>query len=52
MSGPERERRYPNEDNVPDNPRLNFWTHIAIQEALMGEVVEWMEHVSDEEYGA
>jgi quercetin dioxygenase-like cupin family protein len=25
-------------------------THIAIQEALDGQVVEWMEHVSDEEY--
>jgi quercetin dioxygenase-like cupin family protein len=25
-------------------------THIAIQEALDGKVVEWMEHVSDEEY--
>jgi quercetin dioxygenase-like cupin family protein len=26
-------------------------SHIAIQEALEGKVVEWMEHVSDEEYG-
>ena len=25
-------------------------THIAIQEALGGKVVEWMEHVTDEEY--
>ncbi len=25
-------------------------THIAIQEALDGKVVEWMEHVSDEEF--
>lgn len=25
-------------------------THIAIQEALDGRVVEWMEHVRDEEY--
>src|SRR4051812_35239341 len=25
-------------------------THIAIQEALDGNVVEWMEHVSDEQY--
>jgi hypothetical protein len=25
-------------------------THIAIQEALDGKVVDWMEHVSDEEY--
>ena len=27
-------------------------THIAVQEALMGKVVDWMEHVSDEQYGA
>jgi quercetin dioxygenase-like cupin family protein len=27
-------------------------THIAIQEQLDGKVVEWLEHVSDEEYGA
>jgi hypothetical protein len=27
-------------------------THIAIQEALDGKVVEWMEHVTDEEYVA
>jgi quercetin dioxygenase-like cupin family protein len=27
-------------------------THIAIQEALNGQVVDWMEHVSDEQYGA
>jgi quercetin dioxygenase-like cupin family protein len=26
-------------------------THIAIQEALDGKPVEWMEHVSDEQYG-
>ncbi len=25
-------------------------THIAIQEKLNGKVVEWMEHVSDEQY--
>jgi len=25
-------------------------THIAIQEALDGQVVEWMEKVTDEEY--
>jgi len=25
-------------------------THIAIQEALDGKVVEWMEKLSDEEY--
>ncbi len=27
-------------------------THIGIQEALDGKVVDWMEKVSDEEYGA
>ena len=26
-------------------------THIAIQEQLDGKVVEWMEHVTDEQYG-
>ena len=26
-------------------------THIAIQEALDGKVVEWLEHVTDEQYG-
>jgi hypothetical protein len=25
-------------------------THIAIQEALNGKPVDWMEHVSDEQY--
>ena len=28
----------------------NAMTHIAIQEALDGKVVDWLEHVSDEEY--
>jgi len=27
-------------------------THIAVQEKLDGKVVDWMEHVSDEQYGA
>jgi quercetin dioxygenase-like cupin family protein len=27
-------------------------THIAIQEALDGKAVEWMEHVSEEQYGS
>jgi hypothetical protein len=27
-------------------------THIAIQESLDGKAVEWMEHVTDEQYGA
>jgi len=26
-------------------------THIAIQEALNGKLVDWMEKVSDEQYG-
>jgi quercetin dioxygenase-like cupin family protein len=26
-------------------------THIAIQEALEGKMVDWLEHVSDEQYG-
>jgi quercetin dioxygenase-like cupin family protein len=26
-------------------------THIAVQEAQNGKVVDWMEHVSDEQYG-
>jgi hypothetical protein len=26
--------------------------HLAIQEALDGKAVEWLEHVSDEQYGA
>ena len=27
-------------------------THIAIQEALDGKAVDWMEHVTDQQYGA
>jgi hypothetical protein len=27
-------------------------THVAIQEALDGNAVEWMEHVGDEQYQA
>jgi hypothetical protein len=27
-------------------------THIAIQERLDGKVVDWLEHVSDEQYRA
>jgi quercetin dioxygenase-like cupin family protein len=27
-------------------------THIAVQENLEGKVVDWMEHVSDEQYGS
>jgi hypothetical protein len=29
---------------------MTAMTHIAIQEALNGKVVEWMEKVSDEQY--
>jgi quercetin dioxygenase-like cupin family protein len=28
-----------------------FMTHIAVQEQLDGKVVEWLEHVADDEYG-
>ncbi len=27
-------------------------THIAVQEALDGKTVAWLEHVSDDQYGA
>ena len=30
----------------------NAMTHIALQEALEGEAVKWLEHVSDEQYEA
>jgi quercetin dioxygenase-like cupin family protein len=30
----------------------NAMTHIAIQEVQDGKVVDWMEHVSDEQYGS
>ena len=30
----------------------NGMTHIAVQEKLDGKVAEWLEHVSDEQYGA
>tara|TARA_R100000750_G_scaffold60658_1_gene50343 strand:+ start:215 stop:610 length:396 start_codon:yes stop_codon:yes gene_type:complete len=33
-----------------DSPN-NAMTHIAIQEAFDGKVVEWLEHVTDEQYG-
>lgn len=47
-------------DVVTIDPGVKHWhgaspttgmTHIAIQEAKDGKFVEWMEHVSDEEYG-
>jgi len=27
-------------------------THIAVQESLKGKVVDWMDHVRDEQYGS
>jgi quercetin dioxygenase-like cupin family protein len=32
--------------------RTTAMTHIAIQESLNGKNVEWLEHVTDEQYGA
>jgi quercetin dioxygenase-like cupin family protein len=48
-------------DVVWTPPNVKHWhgaapttamSHIAIQEALDGKVVEWMEKVTDEQYGA
>ena len=35
---------------MPPAWRLRLMSHIALQEALDGKVVTWMEKVSDEEY--
>src|SRR5437016_614653 len=40
----------PNEKHWHGAAPTSAMTHIAIQEALDGKVVDWMEHVSDEEY--
>ena len=40
----------PNEKHWHGTTPTMAITHIAIQEALDGKVVEWMEKVSDEEY--
>jgi quercetin dioxygenase-like cupin family protein len=40
----------PNEKHWHGAAPTTAMTHIAIQEALDGKVVEWMEKVSDEEY--
>ena len=40
----------PNEKHWHGGTPTNAMTHIAIQEALDGKVVEWMEKVSDEQY--
>jgi quercetin dioxygenase-like cupin family protein len=42
----------PNEKHWHGAAPTTAMTHIAIQEALDGKPVEWMEKVSDEEYGA
>ena len=48
-------------DVISIPPGLKHWhgaapttamTHIAIQEQLDGKAVDWMEHVTDEQYGA
>ena len=40
----------PNEKHWHGATPTNAMTHIAIQEALNGKVVDWMEKVSDEKY--
>src|SRR5512144_1298769 len=45
------ERIRPGEKHWHGAAPATAMTHIAIQERLDGEVVEWMEKVSDEEYG-
>jgi len=40
----------PNEKHWHGAASTTAMTHIAVQEALDGKVVEWMEHVTDEEY--
>ena len=40
----------PNEKHWHGASPASAMTHIAIQEALNGKVVEWMEHVTDQEY--
>ncbi len=40
----------PNEKHWHGASSTIAMTHIAIQEALNGKVVDWMEHVSDEQY--
>jgi quercetin dioxygenase-like cupin family protein len=40
----------PNEKHWHGASPTTAMTHIAIQEALNGKVVDWMEHVTDEQY--
>ena len=42
----------PNEKHWHGASPKTAMQHIAIQEALDGKAVEWLEHVSDEQYGA
>lgn len=42
----------PNEKHWHGATAANGMTHIAIQENLNGQVVEWMEKVTNEQYGA
>jgi quercetin dioxygenase-like cupin family protein len=42
----------PNEKHWHGGTATTAMTHIAIQEALEGKVAEWMEPVSDKQYGA
>ncbi|MEY2483208.1 MAG: hypothetical protein QOK24_1736 [Verrucomicrobiota bacterium] len=42
----------PNEKHWHGAAPTTAVTHIAIQEALDGKVVDWMEHVTDGEYGS
>lgn len=42
----------PNEKHWHGAAPTTAMTHIAIQEALDGKVIDWMEKVSDEEYAA
>ena len=41
----------PGEKHLHGASPATAMTHIAIQESLNGKVVEWMEHVTDEQYG-
>lgn len=40
----------PNEKHWHGAAPTTAMTHIAVQEALNGKVVEWMEHVTDQQY--
>lgn len=42
----------PNEKHWHGASPTTAMTHIAIQEAQDGKAVDWLEHVSDEQYGA